>query len=321
MFDPSHYRPPSTAPWDGRRDDSNSFRMHEKIACIDLAGLPLSRRSSRAIGLLGCASDIGIGGNPPPNGSYTAPEAIRRAMAPLPMPKKDLLLYDFGDIVCTDGDLETAQELLKQGVEHLLKSNITPFLLGGGHEIAWGHYLGITSTFPTKKLAVFNFNPHFGLQESIGEEKQSSFLQIAKHAREHPRAFNYNCLGIQSSSNTQMAFEKGAQLHAKYILADEFHLCGIEPALELIDEQLAHVEIALISICLDLFAYPFAPGVNAPQPLGLFPWHVIPLLHRLSGSGKVVGIDIAELSPARDRDGITAQLAAQLLYHAAISMP
>jgi formiminoglutamase len=46
--------------------------------------------------------------------------------------------------------------------------------------------------------------------------------------------------------------------------------------------------------------------------LGLLPWQVIPLLKRVQESGKIVGVDIAELNPHFDRDDMTALLAASL---------
>jgi len=47
---------------------------------------------------------------------------------------------------------------------------------------------------------------------------------------------------------------------------------------------------------------PYAPGVSAPQPLGVLPWQILPLVRQLAASGKVVSYDIAELSPKYDID-------------------
>ena len=63
-----------------------------------------------------------------------------------------------------------------------------------------------------------------------------------------------------------------------------------------------------------VFAAPFAPGVSAVQPLGLYPWHVIPLARQLAASGKVLSYELSELSPRYDIDQRTARLAANLIY-------
>ena len=57
----------------------------------------------------------------------------------------------------------------------------------------------------------------------------------------------------------------------------------------------------------------YAPGVSAPQPLGLLPADLVPLLRWLSSHPKNAGFDIAELCPRYDRGSLTAKLAAQLL--------
>lgn len=102
--------------------------------------------------------------------------------------------------------------------------------------------------------------------------------------------------------------------HAKVILADEFHQGLLEKCVDFIDRVIDQNEIVYVSICLDVFAAAFAPGVSAIQPLGLSPWHVIPLVRQLAASGKVISYDIAELSPRYDFDQCTAKLAANLIY-------
>ncbi len=101
---------------------------------------------------------------------------------------------------------------------------------------------------------------------------------------------------------------------AKIIWADELHQGQLEKCVDFIDRIIDQNDIIYLSVCLDVFAAAFAPGVSATQPLGLFPWHIIPLIRQLAASGKVISYDIAELSPKHDIDGITAKLAANLIF-------
>ena len=78
----------------------------------------------------------------------------------------------------------------------------------------------------------------------------------------------------------------------------------------IIDEN----EIIYMSLSLDVFALAFAPGVSTIHPLGLNPWHIIPLLRQVAASGKVISYDIAEHVPRYDIDHRTAKLAATLIY-------
>ena len=59
----------------------------------------------------------------------------------------------------------------------------------------------------------------------------------------------------------------------------------------------------------------FAPGWNhcAPQTMGLTPWQILPLLKYIIQTGKVVSLDIAELSPPLNQNQKTARLAALII--------
>src|SRR5262249_8993425 len=140
-----------------------------------------------------------------------------------------------------------------------------------------------------------------------------SFMQIAQLCKEQKRKFDYTCLGIQFTANTSLLFDAADKHHVKTISAGDFHLGDFEAGMAAIDEVLARSEHVYASICLDVFASAFSPGVSSPQPLGLYPWHVIPILEKMAASGKVVSMEIAELCPEYDRDGMSAQLAASLI--------
>jgi formiminoglutamase len=97
-------------------------------------------------------------------------------------------------------------------------------------------------------------------------------------------------------------------------LADDLHLGQQEKCIDFIDRVIDQNELVYVSICMDVFSAAFAPGVSHNQPLGLNPWHVIPLVRQLAASGKVISYDIAELCPRYDVDHRTAKLAALMIY-------
>ncbi len=251
-------------------------------------------------------------------GAGEGPDALRRALSNLPIPNPLWNYADFGTVLCENGNLEEAQQSLGKAIKQLLSHHIFPIIMGGGHEIAWGHYQGIASAHINKKITIINFDSHFDLRPLLSGGKGSSgtsFTQLSQYCAKKKMPFDYYCLGIQPMGNTSEMFEIASRLGVKHLLAEEFHLGGPELPLEFLDDILLHSEAIYVTICLDVFAAAFAPGVSAPQSLGLFPWQVIPLLQRLAQSGKVISLDIAELSPIRDPDGRTAHLATGLIYH------
>lgn len=311
---PTRYMPPADEIWQGRREGPKALRYHEIVQCNDLT-TPFSI-DKPAYGILGFVCDEGIKRNQGRPGAAEGPAALRKALGKLPVHTHDAFLYDFGNITCVDGNLEESQRALGEAVAILSNLGICPIVIGGGHELAWGHFLGIASAYPGQGCAIVNFDAHFDLRPLLEGKKGSSgtsFNQIAQFLQAQNLRFDYTCLGIQSLGNTEILFNKAKELKASIVYAEDFHEGGTEKSLSLIEEVIARSEKIYVSICLDVFAAPFAPGVSAPQALGLLPWHAIPGIKLLSDSGKVIGWDVAELSPPFDRDGTTAQLAASLI--------
>ena len=86
-----------------------------------------------------------------------------------------------------------------------------------------------------------------------------------------------------------------------------------------LDWQLNYVEDFIdqknsiyLTICMDVFNASVAPGVSAPQPMGIMPSQLMPVLQYILNSKKVVSADLVELSPKYDKDDITARLASSL---------
>lgn len=102
--------------------------------------------------------------------------------------------------------------------------------------------------------------------------------------------------------NTDSLFQQAHALNVQYLTAEEIYANSLAWHLAFLDDFMLNLDHIYLTICLDVLAEAFAPGVSAPQPLGLTPWQVLPLLKYIIQSGKVVSFDIAELSPPLDQE-------------------
>src|SRR5690606_530807 len=83
-----------------------------------------------------------------------------------------------------------------------------------------------------------------------------------------------------------------------------------------LDHFVAHVQHLYLTLDLDVFAAAYAPGVSATTALGLVPDQTFfNCLDTVLDSGKLLGIDIAELNPTFDIDQRTAKLGAALIHY------
>jgi formiminoglutamase len=313
----TRYLPPDPNVWQGRPDLPAASCFFQIVKTLNLLNTHPTITNQPAFALIGFRCDEGIKRNHGRVGAAEGPAAIRQALSKLPVQKQNIQIYDAGSITCADGDLEASQKALGAVVALLLEQGMQPIVMGGGHELAWGHFQGLARKFPEAKLGIINFDAHFDMRPMLPNNHGSSgtpFLQIAESQQAAGKHFDYNVVGIQHAGNIRLLFDTAKKFQTKVILADELHTGQTQKCVDFIDRIIDQNEMVYMSVCLDVFSASYAPGVSANQPLGLEPWDVIPFVRQLAGSGKVISFDIAELSPRYDVDGRTAKLAALLIY-------
>lgn len=307
-----HYNPPDFSLWQGRKDSLPGERFFQRVNLIDLSLQPL-RDGQNDIAILGFCSDEGIKRNEGRIGAQFGPLKLREQFAKLPC-HTSKQLFDVGNIVCNGDQLEEAQAQLAKLVSYLQKKQYKTIVLGGGHEVAWGHFLGLVSSYP--KLGIINFDAHFDLRPLVRENYGTSgtpFRQIAQFCEQNQLSFNYCCLGIQALGNTKSLFEAADALNVSFLTAEQIHTENTAWQTAFLDSFLLSHDAIYLTVCLDVFAECFAPGVSAPQPMGLTPWQALPLLKYILQTGKVVSFDVAELSPPLDSEQKTIRLSANLV--------
>jgi formiminoglutamase len=314
----SRYLPPDPVLWQGRNDVPADSCFYQHMQLLNLLKQQPEKSADLTFAIIGFKCDEGIQRDLGRTGAFEGPTAIRQRLAKLPVQKPSIHCYDAGNIICSDHDLETSQEALAQVLAMILAKGIHPIVIGGGHEMAWGHYQGIAKTLaPEQHLGIINFDAHFDMhqmQPSNRGSSSTSFYQIAQSHLAEKRRFDYNCIGIQHAGDIRLSFETAKKLNVKHILADELHQGLQEKCFDFVDRVIDENNKIYLSLSLDVFSPAFAPGVSSIQPLGLNPWQVIPLLRQAACSGKVLSYDIAEHVPRYDIDHRTAKLAAVLIY-------
>lgn len=319
-----HYQIVDKSNWQGRidnEDNYDSFRWHQWVEIIDLNHDNLKPfEGELGFAFLGFCSDHGIELNKGRMGASQGPISIRKELSSLPCSfPQTVKLFDAGNISCQDCDLGEAQAALGEAVSRILDLNLFPILLGGGHEIAFGHYQGVLDHLKQKdrqdNIGIINFDSHFDLRPyDQGGTSGTMFRQIADLNKEEDIDYSYFCLGIQKHGNTNYLFKVADDLGVEYVYADEITQGDYISLFEKIDNFIKDQDHIYITLCADVFSSAFAPGVSAPQPLGLNPEQVLVFLKYILRSNKVISFDIAEVSPRFDQDNTTANLASVMIF-------
>jgi formiminoglutamase len=306
------YEPTASSIWQGRKDSLAGERFFQYVDVQDVRSFSLDKNSHNTA-IIGFCSDEGIRRNEGRTGAKTGPVALREQLAKFAFHSKRQFI-DLGNIVCENEELESAQEQFATLINYCHLNDCKTIAFGGGHEIAWGHFSGLTQKYP--KLGIINFDAHFDLRSPPEKNYGTSgtpFWQINNYCTQNNLPFHYCCLGIQTHANTQSLFTAADTFKVHYLTTEQINRSSFAWQTAFIDEFILNNDAIYLSICLDVFAESFAPGVSAPQTLGLTPWQALPLLKYIIQTGKVVSIDIAELSPPLDHNQQTARLAGMIM--------
>ena len=309
LADILNYEPTSDELWKGRKDSLPGERFFQHVQCVDVRSQPIKGVQQSV--LLGFSCDEGIRRNEGRIGAKLGPDKLRVQLAKLAC-HTDQQFLDIGNIVCHDDQLETTQQQFARLISYCHQHGLKTTAFGGGHEMAWAHFSGLISHYP--KVGIINFDAHFDIRPVQKHGTSGTpFWQINQYCQQNQLPFDYCCLGIQSIANTKSLFDRASDWNVRYLSAEQINEENYAWQVAFLDEFILHHDYLYLSICLDVFAECFAPGVSAPQATGINPWQALPLLKYIAQTGKVVSLDIAELSPPLDQQEKTSRLAAVII--------
>ncbi len=299
-----------------RRSDDPRLGESVEFWRGDLAALT----PSRAV-LVGFPQDEGVRRNRGRPGAAGAPHDIRIALYRLAPydGSRDIDLtrpppLDAGNVRIAGG-LEETQAALAEVVAGVLAAGAVPVVLGGGHETAYGHYLGYLAA--GREVGIINLDAHLDVRpypENHGHSG-SPFRQALEHPDSPLPGVRYACLGVQphavSREHLRYLRDRGGVVRwaaevrgalAAHFTAERDRLAGLGCRVYL-------------SIDADVVAGTEVPGVSAPNVLGLSGAEVIACAFEAGRSPQVASVDVVEINPRHDRDGQSARWAALVVWH------
>jgi formiminoglutamase len=305
--------------WTGRTDGQGTehLRWHQVVRPYEGA-----RTEDRGgVVFLGFSSDEGVERNKGRRGASEGPKALRGALGGLAVAGKDseIRAWDAGTVAVTDDRMEEGQERLGAAVTTLLDEGRLPIVLGGGHEIAFGTYQGVSNSVVRKgkKLGVLNLDAHFDLRPDPVPSSGTPFRQMLEAEEAAGTSMQYAVLGISQPSNTQILFDTAEKYGVQYMLDEDCSVTNSPEVRRFVESFLDGVDLVYLTIDLDGLPASTAPGVSAPAAYGV-PLEIVQLACDIvAASGKLAVCDVAELNPKYDVDGRTARSAARLVHRIA----
>jgi formiminoglutamase len=281
-------------------------------------GSAAALRLGRAV-IVGFPQDEGVRRNGGRPGAAQAPDEIRRQlhrMTPFdPETENDLTAQaplDAGN-VRVEGSLANSQTALAEVVGGILAKGAVPVVLGGGHETAYGHFLGYAHA--RRPVSIVNVDAHLDVRpclDGLGHSG-SPFRQAMEHPQSPLPGSRYVCIGANpwavAREHWHYARDRGATVYWSRSLRDP------ESALQTVLQRLSGQEGSIyLTVDADAVGAGDVPGVSAPNAWGL-PGPCVANMARLAAQcPQVASMDVVEVNPAVDRDHQSTRWAALVVW-------
>jgi formiminoglutamase len=281
---------------------------------------PIALKPGRAV-LIGFPQDEGVRRNHGRQGAAEAPAAIRRFLYTFTLwdAERGVGLegsppLDAGNIRIA-GTLEDTQEALGAVVGAILASGAVPIVLGGGHETAYGHYLGYVTA--RRPVGIINLDAHLDVrpcQDGRGHSG-SPFRQALDHPTSPLPGPHFVCLGAQPQSVSRVHWEFARGRGCRIGWYRQVRRCPVKHLRQEASRLSAAGCQVYVSLDADAIRAADVPGVSAPNASG-FPAEQVLALARAAGNSPVVcSFDLVEINPRHDPDGRSSRWAALAVWN------
>lgn len=303
----TQWEPAAAGLWQGRDDRAEAANALRLFQTTTLSQTFSPEQHRDRLALLGFACDEGVKRNHGRPGAAGAPDALRKALANMAAHAGHERLVDMGNLLAPTSDLEGAQQALRDAVLRCQRAGMRTFVLGGGHETAYGHGAGILDAFPLSRVGIINLDAHLDLRNAERATSGTPFRQLAQLCDEQRREFHYACFGVSRAANTQALWDEAEKRNV--LVVDDLHCQDARAAL---DAFIARVDKIYLTVDLDVLPAWEMSAVSAPAALGVPLATLLRLIEPVCLSGKLQAVDMVEFNPHFDHDGQAARVAARI---------
>jgi formiminoglutamase len=259
--------------------------------------------------LLGCPQDEGIRRNGGRVGAAAAPDAIRTWLYRLVAPE-GVQLFDLGNTII-QSTLEETHAVQQQIVRQLISDGKTIISLGGGNDVSYPDCSALAQV--AGDVLAFNIDAHLDVRENPIRNSGTPYRMLLEEGFVNPRHFYEMAYQPFAVSQRHLRYLAEIGAHSRS-LADMRHTSFLKDGVKPILSQ--HQVAAIFwGIDMDSVHVNEAPGVSAPNPLGMTGDELCALTTLAAHDPRTRILEFTEVNPTYDIDNRTCRLAAVAIWH------
>jgi formiminoglutamase len=264
--------------------------------------------ASAGVVLLGCPQDEGVRRNGGRPGAAKAPDAIRGSLYRLVKPGA-VRLFDLGDTLIQPS-LEETHAVHQSVAKQILQDGKRLVVLGGGNDLSYPDCSALAQT--AGGVLAFNIDAHLDVRDNAVRNSGTAYRMLLEEGWLKPEQFYelaYQPFAV-AASHLQYVLDKGANAAS----LEELRQVGVIPAIQQILIE-STAEAIFWGLDMDAVCAADAPGVSAPNPIGLTGGEFCRIAALAGGDSRSRIFEITEVNPEFDLQNRTAHLAAVAIFH------
>jgi agmatinase len=257
------------------------------------------------------------------NDQSNAPTAVRQASdravrslerydfdigGPLLM-NKDIRMVDCGDVIADPRDLSSSYRNAEAAVRKILSAGALPLIIGGDHGIP----IPVLRAFDDREgpITLVHVDAHLDWRDEVNGVPDGYSSPI-RRISEMGHVKDIFQIGIRAQGSARQEEVDIAHAYgANIITAYELHDAGMDAILERIPAGGRYY----LTVDADGMDPSVMPAVNGPAMGGVTYHQARKLIHGLANKGRVVGMDIVEITPAKDINRLSSIAACRLFVN------
>jgi len=221
---------------------------------------------------------------------------------------RNIRTVDCGDVRTDILDLKSHVGRAEQAVRKILKAGALPIVLGGDHAIP----IPVLRAFEGRgPITLIHIDQHLDWRDDFNGVSDGLSSPI-RHASEMEHIGEIFQIGLRATGSARAEEVEAAKAYGAHLIsAYELHDVGMDAILARIPAGGQYY----ITIDLDGMDSADAPAVAAPMPGGVTFLQARKLIRGLVQKGRVIGMDLVEITPKNDVNNITCITAGRLIVN------
>ena len=219
---------------------------------------------------------------------------------------QDIKVVDCGDVIGEAKDVSGNHLRSEQAVRKILNAGALPIILGGDHAIPIPAFRALENHGP---ITLIQVDAHIDWRDTFHGVTQG-LSSVIRRASEMNHINEIYQIGLRSAGSARPEEVEAALNYGANLISDiELQDVGMQEILDRIPDKQNYY----LTIDADGVDPTIMPAVAGPAPGGVNYSQMRKLIQGLVKKGKVLGMDIVEITPSNDINGITAITAGRFI--------